>query len=186
MMEWMRRQVAARITSRSKTVGFDRDALLEYPIVFVHGRYDFTWSNEQREVLQQYLKTGGTIIAASICGSEEFSQAFRREIQLVLPKQTLAPLPREHDAFTSRYRGFSLSTVRLNQPNKFESGITVRQKTGPPLVEAMQNDDRYCVLFSPFDISCALENQGGMQCAGYSTIDAAKIGINLILFSLTQ
>ena len=73
MMEWMRRQIAARISSRSETVSFDKNALQEFPIVFMHGRYDFTFSQEQRELLRDFLSGGGTLLITSICGSEEFS-----------------------------------------------------------------------------------------------------------------
>ena len=66
------------------------------------------------------------------------------------------------------------------------AGVIVNRRVGPPLVEVMRLDDRDCVFFLPHDISCALENQGGVQCVGYSTVDSAKIGINLVLYALTQ
>ena len=40
--------------------------------------------------------------------------------------------------------------------------------------------------FSPHDLSCAMENASGSQCKGYSKGDAAKIGVNVILYALLQ
>ena len=47
-------------------------------------------------------------------------------------------------------------------------------------------DDRIAVIFSPYDISCALENHSSMDCTGYIREDAARLGINVILFALQQ
>ncbi|MGN6135468.1 MAG: DUF4159 domain-containing protein [Aureliella sp.] len=42
------------------------------------------------------------------------------------------------------------------------------------------------VVFSPLDMSCALESRHSLQCRGYLREDAARIGINIILFALQQ
>ncbi|MEZ6086722.1 MAG: DUF4159 domain-containing protein [Pirellulaceae bacterium] len=186
LLQWMRRQVAARIAGRDATIGFDEQTLQDFNIVFMHGRYSFTLSEQQRDTLRQFLTTGGTIIASAICGNDAFTQSFRREMQLVLPGAELTPLPADHEALSSRFRGYNLSSVTLRRPVEGDNGIVVAEKVGSPLIEVMQHDQRDCVFFSPLDISCALENQGGIQCPGYDTVDAAKIGINLILYAMMQ
>jgi len=40
------------------------------------------------------------------------------------------------------------------------------------------------VIFSPYDLSCALENQASIECRGYVREDAAKIGINCLLYAM--
>jgi hypothetical protein len=40
------------------------------------------------------------------------------------------------------------------------------------------------VIFSPYDISCALEQHEALQCRGYTREDAARIGLNVLLYSL--
>ena len=47
-------------------------------------------------------------------------------------------------------------------------------------------DGRWAVVFSPFDISCALESHQGIGCRGYTQQDAARIGLNVLLYSLNQ
>jgi hypothetical protein len=54
------------------------------------------------------------------------------------------------------------------------------------VLEAIKLDDRYAVVFSPYDLSCALEKQNSLECRGYSRDDAARIGMNVILYSLQQ
>ena len=60
----------------------------------------------------------------------------------------------------------------------------VRQ--GEPLLEGVRLEDRWAVIYSPHDISCALENHESLECAGYSRKDAARIGLNVLLYSLHQ
>ena len=46
--------------------------------------------------------------------------------------------------------------------------------------------DRYGVIFSKFDLSCALEKHDSLECEGYTRDDAERIGLNILLYSLHQ
>ncbi len=60
----------------------------------------------------------------------------------------------------------------------------VRQ--GEPFLEGLKLGDRWAVIFSPYEISCALESHSSLECAGYTRKDAARIGLNVLLYSLHQ
>ena len=47
-------------------------------------------------------------------------------------------------------------------------------------------DDRWAVVFSPYDLSCALERQATVACEGYVVEDAVKLGTNVVLYSVLQ
>ena len=53
-----------------------------------------------------------------------------------------------------------------------------------PVLEGILIDGRLVVVFSPYDLSCALENQASIECKGYVREDAAKIGINVLLYAM--
>jgi hypothetical protein len=55
-----------------------------------------------------------------------------------------------------------------------------------PLLEGVEIDGRLAVVFSPYDLSCALENQASLECKGYVKEDAARIGVNVVLYALQQ
>jgi len=40
------------------------------------------------------------------------------------------------------------------------------------------------VIFSPYDISCALEQHESLECRGYTRKDAARLGLNVLYYSL--
>ena len=56
----------------------------------------------------------------------------------------------------------------------------------PPELEGIKIDDGYGVIFSPFDLSCALEKRDSLECRGYKREDAARIGLNVLLYSLQE
>ena len=56
----------------------------------------------------------------------------------------------------------------------------------PPELEGIKFDDRWGVIFSRYDLSCALEKHDSLECRGYVRDDAARIGLNVILYSLQQ
>ena len=59
-------------------------------------------------------------------------------------------------------------------------------RAGEPYLEGLKLGERYAVIFSPFDISCALESHESLECEGYTRKDAARIGLNLLLYSFHQ
>jgi hypothetical protein len=54
----------------------------------------------------------------------------------------------------------------------------------PPELEGIEIDGRLAVIFSPYDISCALEQHEALQCRGYTREDAARIALNVIKYAL--
>ena len=55
-----------------------------------------------------------------------------------------------------------------------------------PHLEGLEIDGRPAVIFSPYDISCALESGSSLQCKGYIKEDAARLATNAILYALQQ
>jgi hypothetical protein len=88
--------------------------------------------------------------------------------------------------FTDQFGGFDLSSVTLRDPRRSGDAGPLRADVLrlPPELEGLQLGERYGVIFSKYDLSCALERQNSLECTGYARDDAAKIGINVVLFSL--
>ena len=164
------------------------EALLRFHMAFMHGRHDFRFTEKEREQLREFLTNGGTLLADSICASKEFTEAFRREIALVLPENKLTRIPNDHPLLTEQAGGFDIRQVDRRDPATTKPGEPLR---GPrvlkvtPELEGIEIDGRLAVIFSPYDISCALEQHEGQQCRGYTQEDAARIGLNVLLYSLS-
>lgn len=167
-------------------VAIDAELLADYPLLWIHGRGDFSWNDAQRAELRTFLQRGGVILADAICGSPEFAQALRREMEAVLPDAPLQPLGDGHPVLTTAFGGFDVRNVTIRTPAGRAGSAEVGRRRGAPRLEAAMVDSTAAVLFSPLDLSCALESPNSIQCPGYNTVDASRIGINLILFALQQ
>ncbi|WP_197443196.1 DUF4159 domain-containing protein [Lignipirellula cremea] len=162
--------------------------LFDYPLLFMHGRRTFRFSPAARKQLREYLDRGGVLFVDSICGSEAFAQAFRAEMKAIFPEQELARLPADHPIFSDELHGYNLSRVTLRNPRerRVDERLAASLSDIEPRLEGIEIDGRLAVIFSPYDISCAMENSESLECKGYIKSDAAKIGVNVLLYGLLQ
>ncbi|MGI9517190.1 MAG: DUF4159 domain-containing protein [Pirellulaceae bacterium] len=157
--------------------------LAKYPMVFMHGRAPFAWTESQRTDLRRHLvENNALLFADAICSDPDFVQAFRKEMKATFPDNELMRIAPDDRIWSSRNGGYQLDTVNMHEQGAQGGGI--RRFKSPPLLEGIQIDGRWVVVFSPHDLSCAMENASASQCAGYDREDAAKIGVNVILYAL--
>ncbi len=162
--------------------------LPDYPVAFIHGRTQFTWSGEEQDALREFIDHGGLLFGDAICASQEFTQAFRREIERLYPNAAWRRIPPEHPMLSDTFGGFNLNRVQLRKPSQPAANTSPNSQTESvtPLLEGIEIDGRFVVVFSPNDISCALESNAPSDCSGYVRKDAARIGINVLLYALRE
>ena len=165
------------------------ESLFDYPLVFMHGRTAFHLTAAEQQSLKLYVERGGMLFADSICASQAFTESFQREMAEIFPKQKLERITTDDGLLTTRYGGFDLQTVSRRDPSTGgPSGGPIESTVHkvPPDLEGVKLGDRWGVVFSPYDVSCALEKQNSLECHGYVREDAARIGLNVVLYSLQQ
>jgi hypothetical protein len=180
------RELKSRFSTQQRLVAISDPELFRYDVVFTHGRHNFKLSEDERKQLKKYLQRG-TLIADAICANKEFADAFRREINSLFAEEgiKLEPIPANHAMFTDKYGGYDLSQVTRREPHRRtgEAPLQARQRKEAPVIEGLKIGDRYAVLFSPYDLSCALEKHDSLECEGYTREDAERIGLNLLLYA---
>jgi len=163
-------------------------AIHDHPILFLHGRRDFRFTQAERQAIAEYIRRGGFVFGDAICASPQFATAARREFEALFPGTAFATLPADHPIYTREYRGFAVERVTVRDPQTRAEGRPLEadlvQQT--PILEGLDVDGRLAVILSPLDLSCALENQPSLECKGYIKADAARLGVNIILFGLGQ
>ena len=176
------------VSTEQLLIAPDDPQLLDHPFAFIHGRRDFRFSQRERSALATYLRRGGFLFGDSICASSQFAAAFRREIKAALPEARFVRIPEDHPIFSQELRGYDLAQVTLRDPQLRTEGDPLKSKLVriKPLLEGVEIDDRLVIVFSPYDISCALENHASLECKGYIKADAARIGVNIVLYALQQ
>ena len=186
LIEWMGKENPFRMSSEHRMVPIVDEELQKYPLIFMHGRGELKFNEAQRSTLRNYLKNGGFIFADAICADEQFASSLRREMAVILNVE-LQPIHADHELLQgNRFAGFDIRQVNVIDPQRTKDQITVSRRKISPQLEIASLEDRIAVVFSPLDLSCALESRHSLQCRGYIRDDAARIGINVILFGLQQ
>jgi hypothetical protein len=101
--------------------------------------------------------------------------------------QPLVKIPAKDPLFSTDFGGYNLSTVSLRVPQGGDGGQlagTVRKIE--PELEGIRLGNRWAVVFSKFDLSCALEKHDSLECEGYTRDDAERIGLNVLLYTLHE
>jgi hypothetical protein len=149
--------------------------LANHPLVYVHGRAGFTFSDADITKLREHLDPGGgTFLADAACGAEAFDTSFRAFCKQLFPDKELEPIPPDDDLLSNRV-GFDLSEVEYT---KAAGG-----NKGRPRLEGIKVDGHWAVIYSPLDLGCALERQQGLDCKGYTHQSALRIAANVVIYS---
>ena len=186
------KQLGLRTGVEQRQVALSDSALYEYPILFMHGRNAFRLTEQERNRLKTYLDRGGVLFVNSICSSEEFSRSFEALVSQMYPDKKMAMIPGNDPVWSSAFGGFDLPSVEIRTVAKTgaagtaSAGGAAANTRAPVRVKAITLDGRYAIFFSPLDISCALEGYGSQECSGYSVADAAKIGLNVLLYAVQK
>lgn len=180
-------QLNFRVAIEPRLIDIGGKAMFDYHMVFMHGRNSFTLTPNERKQLREFVERGGTILADSICASAAFTESFRAEMKQIFPQNALEPIPVTEAMFTTKYNGFDLAQVTRRQPRGAADGpLDAAKRVGPPELEGVQVADRYAVIFSKYDLSCALERHDSLECEGYTRDDAERISLNVLLYSLVK
>jgi hypothetical protein len=149
--------------------------LIYYPLIYIHGRGALAFPKEDLDALRHHLEPGGgTLFADAACGSPAFDAAFRRFVAELLPAHKLEPIPRNDELYTKQV-GFDL---RDCQYTKAAGG----GKDFPQL-EGVKINGHWAVIYSKFDLGCALERHSGLDCKGYNYESAVRIAGNIVIYS---
>ncbi len=179
------------------TIAVPQEVSLASPTLFTnnflmfHGRTAFELTPAERAGLKEFVARGGTILADAICGNREFTDSLQKELGVIFPEAPLTPIPADDPLFTTEFGGYDLSKVTRQRPMDTDaaegdvpSPTTPAVKTqAPPQLESIKIDERHAIIFSPYDLSCALEGPAP-QCVGYTRQDAARISLNVLLYAI--
>ena len=149
--------------------------LIYYPLIYIHGRAACRFANEDLEALRRHLEPGGgTLFADAACGSPAFDASFRQFVAELLPEPPAGPDPARRPDL---YRPRSASTLKDVQYTKAAGG-----RRGFPQLEGVKINDHWAIIYSKFDIGCALERHTGIDCKGYTYESAVKIAANIVIY----
>ena len=188
LLAYLEDHCGMRVDLQPRSVTLSEETLGDYPLLFMHGRGTFEFSEAQHRRLRQHLERGGFLFANSICSADNFSTSFRTEMRKVFPNAQWQQIPLSDPIFSDKYGGFPIDSLDVRLPERTpgqQRTITQTRQTQPELWGIrVPDDDRWLVVFSPYDVSCALEKTNSLECRGYSRQSALQLSANVILYAL--
>jgi hypothetical protein len=158
---------------------FARDpSLIYYPLIYIHGRGALSFSKEDLEALRRHLDPGGgTLFADAACGSTAFDATFRRFVAELWPETPMVPIPRDDELLTKVALEVGIN-LKDCQYTKAAGG-----HRDYPQLEGVKINGHWSIIYSKYDIGCALERHTGIECKGYTYESALKIAGAIVIYS---
>jgi hypothetical protein len=179
MVNLMRKIHEARgLDVELRTVKIDlheRSDLLDYKFLYMHGRKEITRIDEEGLThLRFSLEHGGLLFADACCGNEVFDKSFRKFAQELFPKEKLQRVPASDRLFKELPLDRIKCRIKANGPMlKME-----------PFLEGVQVNGRWVLLYSRYDIGCALERNTSADCVGYDPDSAMGIATAAVRYNV--
>jgi hypothetical protein len=189
LMAYLREHARVDVSLKTETMPPHVESVKDFKFVYMHGRRDFTEGHNFTEAelanLRFNLENGGLLFADACCGKKGFDKGFRKFVAKLLPKHKLAPINAEEELkkgglFSKKLNGLELTrdTIRC----RTEAGQKFRS-TAPDL-EGIKINGRWAVIYSRYDIGCALERHSSSNCLGYEPESAERIAAAAVLYTL--
>ena len=180
----------------SEPVGLlpDDENVLDFRLFYMHGRNAFGFPAARLKKLQFALENGGLLLADACCGAPAFDASFRSFIGALLEgletpvgqaKPRLEPIPLTDELFSAELNGKKIEEVRCRREKPAGKGNTGYPPAAPKL-EGVKINGRWAVIYSQYDLGCALERTKSSDCLGHDFDSAAALGKAAILYALRR
>jgi hypothetical protein len=157
----------------------------KYKFIYWHGRKAFTLQEKEIQNIKDCLEMGGLLFADSACGKAEFDSSFRDLIKTMFPTSKLELIPVEDPLYSEKMSGTQIRTVQRREKAD-GAGADGGFKDLPPQLEGIKIDGRWVVIYSKYDIGCALERHKSTDCLGHSPDSALKLGTAVVMYSMKR
>ena len=134
----------------------------------------------ERQTLRSWLRNGGTVFIDCAAGSDDGLKAARTLVEKMLDEGALVPLPLDHPLITGEFGGGIGCDLRHVD---YTPAVT-QPPVGVSLLGATI-DGRLAVIVSPYGVTPAIANLPAVNAKTLSTADARRVGINLLLWSVS-
>jgi hypothetical protein len=183
LMDYLHRNEGVDVILQTKPLVLGDSNLPKYKFLYMHGRREFTIGEPERKALREHLEGGGLLLADACCGSETFDKSFRQFIHDMFGRD-LEPIDRE-DVFFSAKIGKDIKSAM----GRTQKGAQYAPMS--PQFEGIRLDPKnpkapWIVIYSKYDLGCALDKHASTDCLGYSHESALELAGQAVLYALKE
>jgi hypothetical protein len=168
--------------------------LFAFKFMYLHGRRPLTLNDQEIANVKSNLQTGGLLFADAACNGFEawkaFDRSFRDTCAKLFPDHKLEPIPPDDPIFTTRKAEDGskvvLTSVLCRREKADGSGPEPERKPYAPLLEGVKHDGRWVIVYSKYDVGCALEGHKAGDCMGHDKESALKLSAGVVLYALKR
>ncbi len=197
LMAYLREQARLDVALNTVVLPPEDEQLFMFKFAYIHGRKPLSLSDLAIETLQANLNSGGLLFVDAACNGYEqwraFDQSFRELCQKLYPGHKLTlieerrPDGREEPFFQiARAAGIDLRQLRCRREAPEGNRAEPDMRLYPAHLEGIQVDGRWVIIYSKYDVGCAIEGHKSADCLGYDKESALKIGAAVVLYSLKR
>ena len=181
------------LTSEVMSPGDSR--LSKYKFMYLHGRKPVTFDESSSDNIKANLQSGGLLLADAACNDFKQWKVFDKSFRDAMEKmwgQPLVPIPetvggKEEPLYKiAREAGINLKAVKCRREKPDGSGPEPEMQTYPVLLEGIKVDGRWAVIYSRYDIGCAIEGHKAADCLGHDKDSALRIAAAVVLYALKR
>jgi hypothetical protein len=180
------RKVGLDVALETTPLYASAEAVKDFRFLYLHGRNDFRYAKGDLKHLRFGLKSGGTLLADACCGSEAFDKAFREFMRVLWAddKLKLEPIPPTDHLFSAELNGEAIKTVRCRRKTPGSRRVDPMYHPRPPELEGVKYNGRWVVIYSRYDLGCALERHTAPDCLGHDHASAVRLAKAAVLYAL--
>jgi hypothetical protein len=184
LMGELRERSGIDVALKSEEVSPTKADVANYKFLYMHGRKKFDIAADKLADLRYNLEHGGLLFADACCGSKTFDESFRKFVGNVWPdgKYKLEPIPVTDELFSKELNGTAIKTVQCR--HRTGDKIDTKYQEYEPFLEGVKVRGRWAVIYSKYDVGCALEKHKSPDCLGHDYDSAVRLGRAAVLYHL--
>ncbi|MCI0459037.1 MAG: DUF4159 domain-containing protein, partial [Gemmataceae bacterium] len=186
LMAHLRERAGLDVVLATETIQPHLKSVVDFKFLYMHGRKEFSFQDNELKHLRFNLENGGLLLADACCGKDAFDRSFRKFVAQLFPKHKLEPIKPEEERRTSE----GLFSKELNGEELSDKNIRCRVKRNEllqamdPALEGIRINGRWVVIYSRYDLGCALERHSSSDCLSYDHESALRIAGAAVLYTL--
>jgi hypothetical protein len=198
LMGYLRDNARLEVALNSVVLDPWDEQLSSFKFNYIHGRKPLKFTDQSIENLQSNINTGGLLFADAACGGFEQWKAFDESFSAMCAKQytdqkleliqeTSGAERKEDPLFkVAREAGINIRTVKCRRETADGKGAEKEMRDYPVHLEGIKIDGRWVVIYSKYDIGCAIEGHKAADCLGHDKESALRIASAVVLYSLKR
>jgi hypothetical protein len=197
LMGYLRDNARLEVATNTAVMRPHNEDIAGFKFMYMHGRRPLDWGSKELATVKSNLQTGGLLLADAACSGYEqwqaYDKSFREMCAMMFPENKLEVIQptaedgKEDPLFKiAREAGINIKTVRCRRELAGEKRAEPEMKDYPVLLEGIKIKGRWVIVYSKYDIGCAIEGHKAADCLGHDKDSALRIAAAVTLYSLKR